>query len=152
VIRYRRIQLADVDVVTAFALKALDLSKDLPVHVSAAKVRSMVTTFALYDQHFHLVAFDEGAPVAALAVYVAEMPFHERCEGHVMICYAQEPGTGVHLINSMMRWIKGDARIQRVQWAMNECTSPMVARMSNLIRRRWKFDRSNDNLIFYKGG
>lgn len=146
-LEYRRMGMGDIDAVRDFALKALALSADLPVHVSVEKVRNMVKAFAIGHEHWNQIAVKEdGQIVGAMALYVAEMPFHERSEGHVMICYATEPGAGAHMIRDMMAWVAADSRIQRVQWAMNAG----VGRLCSVIQRRWRF-RRHETLIHYKG-
>ena len=146
---YRRITRADVDKVTALAMEALALSSDLPVHVSREKVRFVVDSFAAGPMHLQMAAFDDdGIPVAALAMYVQSMLFHERYEGQVMMCFAKVPGTGAVLIRAMMAYVAKDIRIQRVQWCMNEQPDPRFARM---VQRRFGFAQRLDNFVFYKG-
>lgn len=145
-IEYRRMRLDDVEATTAFALEALALAGDLPLRLSQAKVRSMVINFAISNDHFHMGAFKDGVPVAGLAMYVAEMQFFERCEGHVMLCYSKEPGAGMVLIRHMLRFVNQSMRIMRVQWSMNLG----AAKFARTIERRCGFVR-HDNLILHKG-
>lgn len=146
---YRRMTLGDVDAVARLGCEALRVhAADVPLHVSPDKVRDIVHRFCVFQEHFHLVAFKNGQPVGAIGLAVAEMPFHERFEGHVMMCYATEPGTGMRLVRSMMAWVMRDVRIQRIQWAMNHGADRFAA----VVRRRCKFTHRIDNLIFYKGG
>lgn len=147
-IEYRRMRPSDVDAVTALGVEALrKFSSDIPLHVSPPKVRAVVNTFCVRHEHFHEIAFKDGEPVGAVAMFVAEMPFHERSEGHVMMCYAKEPGTGVRLIADMMRWARMDMRISRVQWCMNNG----AGRYAAMLKRRWNFSHHVDNLIYHKG-
>jgi hypothetical protein len=149
---FRRIRLAEVDAVTDLAVEALaTYSSHVPLHVDRTKIRTLVNTFCVHREHFHQVAFEQGVPVAALALYVSEIPFYERSEGHVMICYARRAGACLPLIHSMMRWVRDDMRVRRVQWAMNE-HSTAVGRLCAMLQRRWGFDRRFDNLVYYKGG
>jgi hypothetical protein len=145
----RRITLADVDAVTDLAIEAIALAGDVPLHLCRRKIRQMVSNFAQVPGHFQFAAFDGAVPVAAVAMCVAEIPFFERCEGHVMLCYSRWPGAGVPLIRALMEYVAGDIRIRRVQWCMNEHPDPRFARM---LERRFGFTHRLDNLVHYKGG
>lgn len=148
-IEYRRMRPSDVDAVAALGVEALrKFSAAMPLHISPPKVRAVVSNFCIRREHFHEIAFKDGEPVGAVAMAVAEMPFHERSEGHVMMCYAKEPGTGVRLIGDMMRWARADMRISRVQWCMNTGAERYAA----MLKRRWRFGLHVDNLIYFKGG
>lgn len=148
-IEFRRMRLSEVDAVAALGCEALRVhAADVPLNMSPIKVRAVVNNFCVHREHFHEVAFDNGEPVGAVALYVSEMPFHERCDGHVMMAYARVPGTGLRLISSMMRWVHKDIRIQRVLWMMNHD----AGRFASLISRRWNFQHRVDNLTYYKGG
>ncbi len=119
-IEYRRITTADVSAVTALACEALDTAGDLPVHVSVPKIRAAVTFFAEQGEgHFQMAAFKDGRPVAALAAFVQEMPFHERREAHVFMAFATVPGTGTRLLRAMCAWFDADWMLRRLVWAMN---------------------------------
>lgn len=145
---HRPIVPADVPAVVAFALAAIQAVK-APVHVSASKVQHMVEWFASNAGHFQHATFMGGVPVAAVAMCVVEMPFHERCEGHVMFALSRKAGAGSPLVRRMMEFVGADMRIQRVQWAMNEMCDEKLVRV---IQRRWGFRHQTQNLIFYKEG
>ena len=119
-IDYRRITSADVPAVTNLAERALRFGMgDSQLRVSSEKVRSMVQSFADCPGHFQLAAFKDGQPVGAIAAHLAEMPFFERCEAHVVMCYCIEPYAGRRLIRALLDWAAADMRIRRVVWAMN---------------------------------
>jgi hypothetical protein len=82
---YRAITREDTLAVTEYALRVLrEAAKDEPLHVAPLKVRDAVAFFANKGQgHFNLAAFEDKKVVGALALYVGEMPFFERCEGSV---------------------------------------------------------------------
>jgi len=146
-IEYRRMRLAEVDAVAALGCEALRVhANDVPLHVSPLKVRSVVMSFCVHREHFHLVAFDDGQPVGAVALWVAEMPFHERCDGHVMMCYASRAGVGARLVGEMMRWVKRDIRVQRVVWPMNSGFDARLRRFA----ARYGFDSAQELFVGYK--
>lgn len=144
----RRVTLADVAEVAAYAEGVLRALPDVPLHVSTAKVRGMVAQFAIERQHLGLVVVDAERIVGAIALWVAEMPFHERCEAHIVFCHASLPGAGTPMIRAAMDWVHRDMRIQRVQWCMNVGQDE---RLGRLLARRHGFVTKVDNLIFYKG-
>ena len=89
----------------------------------------MVTSAMLADQR---AAFEAGVCVAALAVLVSEMPFHEKCEGHVFFAFATKAGAGAMLFREMRGWFDREMLVRRVVWPMNERFDP---RMRYLARR-----------------
>jgi hypothetical protein len=135
-------------------MRALASAGDYPLHPSRAKVERMVGHFAIDRASFGLAAFDhDGMPTGAIALYVLESPFYERHEGHVVMCWAEEPGTGLRLIRSMMDWVHEDIRVRRVIWSMNEGAGPesTAHRFGQLVKRRFGFRSSHDNLVYNKG-
>jgi hypothetical protein len=151
---YRRIVPQDVPRVTDLALRALASSGEYPLHPSRPKVERMVGHFAVDRASFGMAAFTEdNLPVAAIALYVLESPFYERHEGHVVMCWSEDPGTGMRLIRQMMDWVKADIRVRRVIWAMNESDGvhSVAHRFGELVKRRFGFRSSHDNLVYYKG-
>lgn len=147
-LEFRRIGPLDVESVTDLAMKALAMSDDLPLHPSRPKVRHVVAAFATDGHHFQMAAFDGARAVGAVAMVVAEMPFHERFEGHVMMCYASVVGAGMPLVRSMMDFVRADMKIQRVIWAMNDQPDPRFAKM---VARCFGFSQRLDTFVFYKG-
>lgn len=148
----RAIGPGDVDRVSEFALEALAGVHNIPVHISPAKVREAVQFFATAPGHFQLAAFTGRHVCGAIAMMVAEMPFFERCEGHIFMCFANRPGVGAKLIRSLMHFVEDDFRIRRVVWMMNgdDDGSDTNTRMAYMLRRRFNFRRQLDALVFYK--
>jgi hypothetical protein len=145
IIDFRRIRIGDVKAISDLALAAIPCDPEL--RVSPAKIIQMVTYFAIHHEHFQLAAFDGETPVAGIAMYVTEMPFHERCEGCVMFCYSKLPGAGYRLVREMIRWVLNDMRIRRVSWSMNRGYDPRIKRLA----ARCGFAETNDVLMYYKG-
>lgn len=145
-IEYRRIRLSDVGPMTEFALKAMPDEPE--VAVSREKVLSMVSFFAIHhDPHFQLAAFVDGHIVAAVAMLVADMPFHERGEGTIVFCYSQRPGAGYRLLRELVRWVNDDMRIRRVSWNMNRGFDERLGHMA----KRLGFASQQTMLVMYKG-
>lgn len=143
---YRPITTNDVPAVTTLAVEALRFGMGADaLHVSEAKVQSMVSGFAEQPGHFQLAAFKDNQPVGAIAVYVSEMPFFERCEGHIVMCYCTEPHAGVRLIRSMLNWAAADMRIRRLVWAMNAGAD----QFARVLARRFGFDQRS-MLVYVK--
>lgn len=145
-IDYRPIVSEDVPAVTALALEALRFGMgESALTVSPAKVQGMVQGFADEPGHFQLAAFKDGQPVGAIAAYVAEMPFFDWCEAHVLMCYCNEPHAGTRLIKAMLDWVNSELRIRRVIWAMNDGAE----KFSRVLQRRFAFGQK-DMLVYTK--
>lgn len=129
-IEYRRIELADVAAVTAFACRAIASAGDIPLRVYPAKIAGAVAHFAEQPGHFQMAAFENGLPVAAVAALVSEMPFHERCEAHVCICFSTVAGAGMRLIRALVAWFRADFRLRRLVWAMNPGFDARLTRLA----------------------
>ena len=145
-IEYRRIRLADVDALAHLALSAIPDEPE--VAVSVQKVVSMVTFFALHQDHFQLAAFEGDKPVAGLAMLVTEMPFHERSEGTIVFCFSRLPGAGFRLLRALMVYVREHMQIRRVSWALNRDADPRTAQLA----RRLGFQSAHPTLMYYKGG
>lgn len=149
-IEYRRATIYDVPELMDLARAGLTLRgyvEALPLHVDNFKIRQMIVHFVTMTGHFQMVAVKDGKVVGALAMYVAEMPWFERAEGHVMMCFATVPSTVRRLVREMMAYVDADIRIRRVCWSMNEGAEKLVA----MAARRFGFGQRLDNLIYYKG-
>ncbi len=148
---YRRMTTGDVDTVTDLAVKALAPSAVFGLSIDRAKVRAMVWGFANAPDHFHLIAFDSGRAVGAVALYVLPSWFFEGSEAHVVMTYADRPGPGKHLIDAMMAFIAGNDAIKRAIWPMNDPSDPRAAAMGRMVKRRYGFTAVHDNLVMNKG-
>ena len=82
-IMYRRVESHDVEAVAALAIRGMRAEQQPGVRISQEKVKNWIALFAAQHQHFNMVAFAGGLPVGAVAIYVYDMPFFERCEGVV---------------------------------------------------------------------
>lgn len=132
-IEYRRITPADVPAVAQLARAALATAGDLPLRPSAAKIDAAVDFFATTQGHFQMAAFDDGRPVAAVAAMVQEMPFHERREAHVCMCFSTLPGAGMRLIRALVAWFREDFLLRRLVWAMNPGFDERLTRLARRI-------------------
>lgn len=144
-IEYRRINIGDVESLTALAIEAIP--KEPEVHLSRDKIRATVSHFAIHREHFQLAAFEHGQPVGGIAMWVSEMPYHVGSEGAVMFCFSKAPGAGYRLVREMIRWVFNDMRIRRVSWAMNRGYDPRI----KTLALRCGFTGAHDVLVHYKG-
>ena len=145
-IEYRSITAADVGRVSLLARRAAESAGDLPVHIDMGKIRAAVTFFAEHGaEHFQLAAFKGGEPVGAIAAYVCEMPFFERCEAQIFMCYSAERGAGMRLVRALVEWFKADMRLRRIVWAMNA-----NAERTSRLARLCGFSHSLETCVLYK--
>lgn len=144
-IDYRRINIGDVESLVALAIEAIP--KEPEVVMSPAKITNIVAHLAIHREHFNLAAFEDGKPVAGIAMWVSEMPFHLGCEGAVVFCYSKSPGAGYRLVREMIRWVFNDMRVRRVSWAMNRGYDQRIRKLA----LRCGFTGAHDVLVHYKG-
>lgn len=133
-IAYRRLTDADIDAVTDFATEGLDPGR-FPLVFSRAKTRSVVEHFSRSTTDFHLVAFDSGRVVGAIAAVVSEMPFFERCEAQIFMLYATVPGVGLKLMRALLGFVNDSLFIRRVVWAQNPDSDPRTASFAKYCAR-----------------
>jgi len=147
VITYRTLQAADIDAVASFAAEGMPMAAP-GLRPSPVKVRGVVEHFARTPSDFHLVAFEAGRVVGAIAACVTEMLFFERCEATVVMCQARgTPGVGRELIGRLMAWARDDFRVRRVQFPVDAGARRGYAR---LIRSAG-FEPAGQTFIFCKG-
>jgi hypothetical protein len=145
-IELRMINAGEVQEMADFAIEGMQAHK-YPLHVSRAKVVHFVEVVRAGAPHFGMAAFKDGRLVGAIAALVAEMPFFERWEAHVIMCRAVAPGAGMRLILSMRDWAAAEMRIRRVQFPIEEGADPRIAK----LLERCGFNRFQTNAIYYKG-
>ena len=143
---YRLLDHADLTAVANFAAEGMQAHR-YPMRVSMAKVHATVAHFARSRGDFHLVAFDNGRVVGAIAALVSELPFFERFEAHVVMCRAIVPGVGRKLIAALKAWAENDFRIKRVQFPLEFHADPRQAR----LLERYGFKQQVTTCVFYKG-
>lgn len=136
---YRRITTEDTDAVARLAAEGLRPHLYPHLRFSEEKVRTIIGHFAASWTDFHLVAFDNGKVVAAIAVAVADSLIWERCTAHVVMCFTSVKGAGLRLIRAMLEWAKADFRIRSIEWPMEFDVDP---RMLRLLQRHG-FTRSH---------
>jgi RimJ/RimL family protein N-acetyltransferase len=144
-IEFRRITLTDVDALTELALSAIPDSPEL--QVSPRKVRAMVEFFAASSEHFQLAAFEDGIPVAGLAMLVTEMPFHERLEGTIVFCFSRAAGAGRHLLRALLKFVNNSMQIRRVSWSMNAGFDQRIITMAKNLG----FQSEHPTFMYHKG-
>ena len=128
-ITYRTLQAADIDAVASFAAEGMPMAAP-GLRPSPVKVRGVVEHFARTPSDFHLVAFEAGRVVGAIAACVTEMLFFERCEATVVMCQARgTPGVGRELIGRLMAWARDDFRVRRVQFPIEIQARPGFERL-----------------------
>jgi len=147
VVTYRTLQPDDVDAVAAFAAEGMP-GRDSPgLLFSPDKVRAVVQHFQRTPSDFHLVAFDAGKVVGAIAACVSEMLFFERCEATVVMCQARGvPGVGRVLIGRLMQWAHSDMRVRRIQFPIEIQARPGFER----LLRGFGFQQVHRAALFHK--
>ena len=137
----RPIGSSDIEAVTALGVEAANTAEGIPAVMSAEKVRAMVSFFANDgDGHFNLVAFDEGVPVAGIAAYVQEMPFFERSEAQVVMCFSKSHGIGCKLIRALIQWADSNMAVRRIVWVMNEGNEKLASQMARVFGFKHRLD------------
>lgn len=127
---YRTLQPDDIGAVAAFAAEGMPSRDAAGLRFSPEKVRAVVEHFARTPSDFHLLAFDAGRLVGAIAACVSEMLFFERCEATVVMCQARgAPGVGRELISRLMAWARDDFRVRRVQFPVDIGARPGYRRL-----------------------
>lgn len=144
-VEYRQITIDEVPAVAAFAIEGMPSHHGL--RLSRAKVEAVVGHFAQSASDFHLVAFSEGRVVGAVAAFVSEMLFFERCEATVAVCQARGPhGIGRTLLEALKRWADSDFRVRRVQFPIDSGARHGYARLIG----RYGFKQINQTCMFIK--
>lgn len=98
----------------AFAIEGMRVDLYPGLELSRLKVEFVTKHFAESFHDFHMVAFEGGRVVGAIAAAVQEPLFFARAEAHVVMCRAVVPGVGRRLIAALRRWADQDARVRRV--------------------------------------
>lgn len=143
---YRRIDIADVDVVAAFALRGLRPER-VPMQASRERIAATVEHFRRTESDFHLAAFDGREMVGGIAVAVSPMLFFERAEAHVVFLFAVRPGVGFRLLRAAMTWADRQPHIRRVLWSLeDDAEHERLARIAG----RYGFNRRHALLAAYK--
>jgi hypothetical protein len=145
-VEYRRLKPEDVADVAEFAAVGMQAHR-YPLRVSMAKVNATVQHFERSATDFHLVAFDGGKVAGAIAAAVAELPFFERWEAHVVMCRAVVPGVGRRLIAALRAWADQDFRIKRVQFPQEYHADPRALK----LLARYGFAQTVTTAVYYKG-
>lgn len=145
-IEYRMVADNEVQQLAAFAIEGMQPHR-YPLHVSRFNVVALIRLIQKGEPHFGLAAVRDGEIVGAIAAFVTQMAFFERCEAHVVMCRAVAPGVGRKLISALRSWVDADMKIRRVQFPIEEFADPRIGK----LLKRYGFDRVQTNAMYYKG-
>lgn len=144
---YRRITADEVPAVSAFAIEGMRVDLYPGISVSELKVAFVARHFAESWQDFHLVAFEGGKVVGAIAAAVSDILFFERAEAHVVMCRAVVPGVGRRLIAALRKWADTDDRVRRVLFPQEFHADPRALK----LLARYGFTQQVVSCIYNKG-
>lgn len=137
----------DLEAVADFAIAGMRADLYPGLRVSREKVLAVVEHCQRSAADFHLVAFDAGRIVAAIAAIKHEMLWFERCEAHVIICRSVAPGAGFRLFAALRRWADEDMMVRRVVFPIEFHADP---RQAEVLARRYGFKQRADALVHSK--
>lgn len=144
---YRRITVAEVPAVAAFAIEGMRVDLYPGISVSDLKVAFVARHFAESWQDFHLVAFEDGKVVGAIAAAVSDILFFERAEAHVVMCRAVVHGVGRRLIAALRKWADTDDRVRRVLFPQEFHADPRALK----LLARYGFTQHVTTCVYNKG-
>ncbi len=144
---YRRLTLADIEPVAAFAVEGMRPHLYPGVILSHEKIVGIVRHFQQSWADFHLCAFDGGRPAGIVAAAVVESPFFERAEAHVVALRADDgSNAGPRLLSALRTWADREMRVRRVLF---HCEFDAPAAMRRLLRR-YGFTHQGVTCTYYK--
>lgn len=143
---YRRLTLADIEPVAAFAVEGMRPHLYPAQRLSMEKVRAVVQHFHDSATDFHLLAFDAGRLVAAIAAAVQESLFFERGEAHLVMCRSVAPGAAPAMFRALRTWFDREPRARRMHWPQEFDAPPSMTR----LMRRYGFTQSVTTCVLYK--
>lgn len=147
---YRKINAADVEQVAAFAIVGMRPQR-YPLVMSNERIKATIKHFMNSATDYHLAAFDEaGRMVGGIALYVAQMPWFERAEAHIVMLFATVPGAGFRLMREAMRWVAQHMGIRRVLWPLEDDVTTVEAQRIERIAQRYGFNRRQTVMLAYK--
>lgn len=144
---YRRITADEVPAVAAFAIEGMRADLYPGITLSQIKVAFVTRHFAESWQDFHLVAFDGGKVVGAIAAAVSDILFFDRAEAHVVMCRAVVPGVGRRLIAALRKWSDSDERVRRVLFPQEFHADPRALK----LLARYGFTQHVTTCVYNKG-
>lgn len=128
-VEYRRLTLADIEPVAAFAVDGMRPHLYPAQRLSMDKVRAVVRHFHDSASDFHLLAFDAGRLVAAMAAAVQESLFFERAEAHLLMCRATAPGAAPSMFAALRTWFEREPRVRCIRWPQEFDAPPAMTRL-----------------------
>lgn len=143
---YRRLTIADIEPVAAFALEGMRPHLYPAQRVSLDKVRAVVRHFHDSASDFHLLAFEAGRLVAAIAATVQESLFFERGEAHLVMCRAIAPGAAPAMFRALRTWFEREPRARCMRWPAEFDAPPSMTR----LMRRYGFTHRVVTCTLYK--
>lgn len=126
---YRRLTLADIEPVAAFAVEGMRPHLYPAQRLSMDKVRAVVRHFHDSASDFHLLAFDAGRLVAAIAATLQESLFFERGEAHLVMCRAVAPGAAPTMFRALRTWFDREPRARCIRWPQEFDAPPAMTRL-----------------------
>lgn len=114
--------------------------------LSMDKVRAVVRHFHDSASDFHLLAFDAGRLVAAMAAAVQESLFFERGSAHLVMCRAVAPGAAPPMFKALRTWFDREPRARSLHWPQEFDAGPAMTR----LMRRYGFAQRVTTCILYK--
>jgi hypothetical protein len=145
-VEYRRLTIADIEPVADFAVEGMRPHLYPAQRLSLDKVQAVVRHFHDSTTDFHLLAFDAGRLVAAMAATVQESLFFERGEAHLVMCRAIAPGAAPPMFCALKTWFERDYRARRLNWPQEFDAPPGMTR----LMRRYGFRQRVTTSILYK--
>ncbi|MDP3139789.1 MAG: hypothetical protein Q8N17_26065 [Burkholderiaceae bacterium] len=143
---FRRLTIADIEPVAAFAVEGMRPHLYPAQRLSVDKVRAVVRHFHDTAGDFHLLAFDAGRLVAAMAATLQESLFFERCEAHLLMCRAVVPGAAPQMFTALRTWFEREPRARRMTWPQEFDAGPGMTR----LMRRYGFKQCITTCVHYK--
>lgn len=143
---FRRLTPADIEPVAAFAVDGMRPHLYPAQRLCMDKVRAVVKHFHDTASDFHLLAFDAGRLVAAMAATVQESLFFERGEAHLVMCRAVAPGAAPTMFQALRTWFDREPRARRLTWPQEFDASPAMTR----LMARYGFKQRITTCLLYK--
>ena len=142
----RRITAADVEPMTALAIQGMRAYR-YPLALAPENIRRVGRHFLVdAPDRFQLAAFNEGTPVAGLAVTVQPMLWFQGSEAVILMGFASKSGAGIPLLRAMLKWISARSDIRRVIWPHEAHGDPRI----QVLARRLGFQQLAISSVLYK--
>ena len=135
----RRAAPADISGVAALGIEALEKNGYEELVIDPAKVREMARLVVTGAGNYCLVAVRQGEVVGAVSALVVEQMFYERKVANVIQFYSREPGAGLALLRTFLRWVRGRPAIKSVMFCLEVHADPRVEKLLRLLGMKNEF-------------